>query len=179
MPVLRSDAADEDVLNVDHIIAVSDGGGNEDTNLVTSCFDCNAGKSDKPLEVIPEALQAQLEERTLRLEQMREYNEMLLEERRYIDEAVRRVSARWYDQISEPGTYSFNPQCQTSIRMFLEKLPEVDVLDAVDIAIDRIKPELNHDRDAFKYFCGICWSKIRANSGKSADRGVPFNPPSN
>lgn len=36
-------------LRVDHIFPVSAGGGNELFNLVTSCHDCNAGKSDEVL----------------------------------------------------------------------------------------------------------------------------------
>ncbi len=38
------------VLRVDHVKPVVDGGGDEPTNLVTSCFDCNAGKGPVPLE---------------------------------------------------------------------------------------------------------------------------------
>jgi len=38
------------VLRVDHVKPVSDGGGDEVTNLVTACFDCNAGKGPVPLE---------------------------------------------------------------------------------------------------------------------------------
>lgn len=34
------------LLSVDHIIPVSKGGGNEESNLITACFECNAGKSD-------------------------------------------------------------------------------------------------------------------------------------
>lgn len=34
-------------LRVDHFIAIADGGGNGEENLVTACFDCNAGKSDR------------------------------------------------------------------------------------------------------------------------------------
>lgn len=37
------------VLNVDHIRPVSDGGTNDILNLVTSCFTCNNGKSDRKL----------------------------------------------------------------------------------------------------------------------------------
>lgn len=37
------------VLEVDHIIAVGNGGTNEDLNLITSCYDCNRGKRDKIL----------------------------------------------------------------------------------------------------------------------------------
>jgi hypothetical protein len=38
------------VLRVDHVKPVAEGGGDEPTNLVTSCFDCNAGKGPVPLD---------------------------------------------------------------------------------------------------------------------------------
>lgn len=38
------------VLNVDHIHPVADGGENDILNLITSCFGCNNGKSDKKLD---------------------------------------------------------------------------------------------------------------------------------
>ena len=37
------------VLNVDHIEPVSKGGTNEILNLITSCFECNSGKSNRLL----------------------------------------------------------------------------------------------------------------------------------
>lgn len=43
-------AAPETILEVDHIKPVSKGGDNELINLVTSCRDCNRGKSDKTLD---------------------------------------------------------------------------------------------------------------------------------
>ena len=36
-------------LHVDHVVAVANGGTDEMDNLVTSCFECNLGKSDTPL----------------------------------------------------------------------------------------------------------------------------------
>ena len=39
-------------LVVDHIIPVSGGGGNDDTNLITSCRSCNAGKGKKRLTTV-------------------------------------------------------------------------------------------------------------------------------
>ncbi len=42
-------SAPDTVLEVDHIIPVSKGGDNNISNLITSCFDCNRGKSDKKL----------------------------------------------------------------------------------------------------------------------------------
>ena len=39
----------EIILEIDHIIPVFEGGSNEAINLVTSCFDCNRGKSKNSL----------------------------------------------------------------------------------------------------------------------------------
>ena len=41
--------APEVILEVDHITPVAEGGSNDLLNLVTSCRDCNSGKSDKKL----------------------------------------------------------------------------------------------------------------------------------
>lgn len=38
------------VLQVDHVVAVANGGLNEPDNLVTACGTCNLGKSDTPLD---------------------------------------------------------------------------------------------------------------------------------
>ncbi|MGE0674894.1 MAG: HNH endonuclease, partial [Methylibium sp.] len=37
------------VLQVDHILAVANGGSDDSINLITSCWECNSGKSDVPL----------------------------------------------------------------------------------------------------------------------------------
>lgn len=37
------------ILNLDHIMAVSKGGTSDVTNLITACFGCNSGKSDRKL----------------------------------------------------------------------------------------------------------------------------------
>lgn len=64
------------VLELDHVTAVSDGGGNDPLNLVTACESCNRGKADKPLGtriIRPDAdemyLQAQQEAAEIRRSQ--------------------------------------------------------------------------------------------------------------
>lgn len=42
-------SAPEVVLNVDHIIPVSKDGTNEILNLITACFECNSGKSNRTI----------------------------------------------------------------------------------------------------------------------------------
>ena len=41
------------VLELDHMVAVSNGGTNEDLNLITACYDCNRGKSANVLGAAP------------------------------------------------------------------------------------------------------------------------------
>ena len=44
--VLCGKTKKESILEIDHIIPVSKGGGNNLKNLQTLCFDCNRGKRD-------------------------------------------------------------------------------------------------------------------------------------
>lgn len=67
------------VLEVDHIVAVVDGGTNDPINLVTSCWECNRGKSDTPLGVTMTGEDPH-DRAVLMLErerQLQEYNRML------------------------------------------------------------------------------------------------------
>ena len=41
--------SDQVTLQIDHIVPVCAGGGNDETNLVTACIDCNLGKSGTPI----------------------------------------------------------------------------------------------------------------------------------
>jgi hypothetical protein len=72
------------VLNVDHIHPVSQGGGNDIINLITSCRDCNSGKSDRSLSdssVLAKQRQQleDLEERRAQLEMMVEWQRSLVD----------------------------------------------------------------------------------------------------
>lgn len=39
-------------LVIDHVMPVAEGGGNDETNLITSCWDCNAGKGKTLLDTL-------------------------------------------------------------------------------------------------------------------------------
>ena len=72
------------VLEVDHIEPVSKGGTNDILNLVTSCFDCNRGKSDRKLSDDSAITQQQeqleeINERRLQLEMMLDWRKELSE----------------------------------------------------------------------------------------------------
>lgn len=77
------ESAPKVTLELDHIEPVSKGGSNDITNLVTSCFDCNRGKSDRQLNddsVISKQHEqlAELNERKQQLEMMMEWRKELM-----------------------------------------------------------------------------------------------------
>lgn len=88
-------SAPDAVLEVDHIVPVAEGGGNEVTNLVTACFDCNRGKGARKLsdDSVIKKQKAQLDilaERREQLEMMYEWQMGLVDE---TDEQVKRIEA--------------------------------------------------------------------------------------
>ncbi len=71
----RTPENDDVVLHVDHVISVKDGGSNEKENLITSCRDCNLGKSAKSVlkrNKDAKDIEQELEDTKERLEQLRQ-----------------------------------------------------------------------------------------------------------
>lgn len=55
---------------------------------------------------------------------------------------------------------SYSRKRLQSFRQFLERLSVVDVVDAAEITAAKWR-DTSSDR-AFRYFCAVCWNKIRA-----------------
>lgn len=162
------------LLHVDHVEAVANGGSNDQTNLVTACSDCNLGKAAVPLTVVAESLERQAEEAQERAEQIRAYAEAMREARSAQDDTVGIIEEAWYGALSpHPDLiYRFPEQRIPSIKRFLSRLPVPDILDAIDVTANACarKPDLAPqvtkdasltDGNAFRYFCGVCWKKVR------------------
>lgn len=147
------------LLWVDHIIPVAEGGGNEMDNLITSCQPCNSGKGARSLTNIPKSLKDRAAEIAEQEAQIKGYAKIIkaktdrieeeswdiaaaLENREYLDEYPR-------DRLR-------------SIRHFLTVLPYHEVLEAAEITSSRWG---YIGASQFKYFCGICWKKLRDRSG--------------
>lgn len=141
------------VLEVDHVMPVSKGGDNEKENLVTSCFDCNRGKGAGVIDGSYINASDRLEEMREREEQLKAYERALKAKRRRIEKSINKVSDIFSDNFKG---WSLTDMPRRSIKKFLEYLPESEVEEAMHIACDR------KVRDAvFKYFCGVCWRKIK------------------
>lgn len=148
------------VLEVDHIIPVCDGGDNDVENLLTACFDCNRGKQGDSLTSIPVSLCEKAFEISEREEQIAGYREVLEFRKERIERDMWRVADALRPGSSENG---IRRDWLLAIKRFNEQLDLYEVLDAAEIALAR-KPFSENWR--FKYFCGICWNKIRGAEGK-------------
>lgn len=142
------------LLQVDHIVAVAEGGGNDDDNLTTACAGCNSGKGARSLKSVPQALKDRAEEISEREKQLRGYHNILEGRRQRIEDETWDVVAA----LSGKPMNTFDRRDLMSIRKFLEKLPFHDVLDSAESALARFP---YYSRTTFRYFCGICWRKIK------------------
>ncbi len=150
------------VLVVDHILPVSKGGGDEITNKITSCEACNQGKADRPLSDVPRAIESQLADQVERREQLEAYNTFLMQARERELQQVADLGHYWFNRLcDEQNKWIFGTARQSSIRTFLKRLPITELYDAIDIALARVTASFEYDDKAWRYFCGICWKRIR------------------
>ena len=156
------------VLEVDHILPVAEGGGNDVCNLVTACFDCNNGKGANCLNDTPEEIAERtadrMEARRQRAEQVRAYDKFLLAEREEANQRAEDLLHHWDDSLTGTAfeVITADRSRSTSLRVFMGKMPTADILDAMDIAIAR-QPSTNCETevDLWRYFCGVCWRAIK------------------
>jgi hypothetical protein len=140
------------LLHCDHIIAVANGGGNEEDNLVTACEPCNLGKSAVPLSAVPESLAARAARVQEAEEQLAGYSAVMEAKRQRVEADIWRIVE------ALTGEKSIKRDRYQSIKMFAERLGVHAVLEAVDATHLR---NLYSEASAFRYFCGVCWNKIR------------------
>lgn len=145
------------VLEADHVIAKSKGGLDDINNLVTSCFDCNRGKSDRSLDQVPVSLVENTRMIKEREAQYREYAKILKNVDKRINSEIDDIERIFAEAFNY--RYSFKPSFRMSVKKFINSLGLKDVQAAIEKAISKCP---DHD-DCLKYFCGICWSKIREN----------------
>lgn len=147
------------ILEVDHIHPVAEGGSNDIDNLVAACFDCNRGKRDGLLSSVPQSLSDKAEAVAEREAQVRAYYEILEARKQRVDDEMWDVADILMQRFNEDRILRTS---LASIKRFLELLPFPIVLEAMETACNRMYSRTA----AFKYFCGICWRKIKAENGE-------------
>ena len=151
-------------LEADHIEPISKGGTDDINNLITACFDCNRGKSNVPLDSIPPKVRENLASIKEREIQLIEYKKFLKKAELRIKKDINRVNDEYTEL--KPG-YEFSEKFQKiSLRRFLQLLPLEEVLDSLLIAFGRFGGDDTDEsgEQLVKYFCGICWKKIRGEN---------------
>jgi hypothetical protein len=136
------------LLEVDHIKPVSKSGDNDITNLITSCVDCNRGKSDRELSDDTVALKRkkQLDELQARREQI----EMMMDWRGTLDDIKEQEleSLLAYINSKMPG-YSVNESGSKKIKSALRKYGLSEMLECASISADQYIYKNKDDKYAF------------------------------
>lgn len=157
------------ILEIDHIVPVSKGGTNEIINLVTSCRDCNRGKSGKKLDdnsavMVQKKQMDAMQERREQLEMMVQWRQSLDEEIEIETDAIDayyRNNTRW--GVSEQG--------RLKIRRLIREFGLNEVYTACEIAVEKYyKGTVCSWQEAFNKVGGICY-----NRRKKAESGQPTN----
>lgn len=153
------------ILHVDHVVAVKLGGTNAEENLLTSCSDCNLGKSATPLDLVDAPLNLTIdEERKEKLDQIEAYRWFLQDEQFVAQKCMEDVYKRWITregQDPEKDVWNVPVKLESALRTFIKRMPLGEIIEAVDIAFDKF-PTQHWKR--FPYFCGTCWGMIKKRS---------------
>jgi hypothetical protein len=143
-------------LEIDHILPVSKGGDNSKDNLITSCFDCNRGKSSNELNTVIPTLIEKTEKIKLAQKQYLQYKSLQKKQAKIINQEISEIENIFKEVFSE---YSFQPNFILQVKVFIENIGFYEVKEAMEIACLKISDPNN----ALKYFCGIYWNKYRNN----------------
>ena len=141
------------VLNIDHIKPVSKGGKNELTNLITSCFDCNSGKSDRELsdDSAVKKQKAQLD----MLQERREQLEMMRQWQLELTNEVMTESSIVNDIVKKVSGCSLNDNGMRQANKLVKQFGLELVCEAVRIAFSTY----SDGQMAWSKVGGICWCK--------------------
>lgn len=142
------------ILHVDHITPVASGGSNVIDNLVTSCSSCNLGKGARELSDIPQSLKDKAASIKEKEAQIAGYNDVLMaKNERITNDAWDVVETLEGEEIE-----TYNKKRIASIKVFLNRMPTAEVIEAAEITNYKFS---SISGSAFRYFCGICWSKVK------------------
>lgn len=152
------------VLHIDHIEPVSKGGGNGIMNLITSCLECNAGKSDRRLNdgTVLEKRRKQLEE----LQERKEQLEMLMQWQKALLSLERdstSQAAEYWAELVHP--FHLTETGEHELSKLLHKYSITEVLEAMKIStkqyidIEDGKPTPESVNKAWDYVGRICRMK--------------------
>jgi hypothetical protein len=160
--------APDATLRIDHVVPVTLGGSDAPENLVTSCFDCNAGKSSIPADA---AIVADVAADALRwAKAIEQVGDSMMDELMRVDSAQELIDDAWSDwgtgsgenrrQIPRPDTW------RTSVTQILATGLPIDVM---IVAVGTAMASRAPNQDKWRYWCGICWRKAEELRDRAAE----------
>lgn len=163
------------LLHIDHIEPVAKGRTNDILNLITSCVDCNSGKSDRQLSdttVIDKQRQQleDLQERKEQIELMFQWQKGLLD---IDDDVTTQLADYWAEQI--PG-FSLNESGLKGLKGLKRRFDIGEIMAAMKIAVDQYveyedgKPTHESVELAWKRVGGICNTKRQEKENPAISR---------
>lgn len=152
------DKAPDVKLTVDHVIAVTLGGGDEPNNLVTACQPCNAGKSSIPVDA---ELVADVDASALLwAKAVERAAAQRIAERGATYDKIYDWSVGSWETFTNPTTGDLMPRpdgWEDTIERFLSLSLTVDDLKHyTSVAMDSSAGNAN----VWRYFCGCCWNEV-------------------
>lgn len=138
------------VLEIDHITSISQGGDDDPSNLATSCFDCNRGKSTKVLEtaIEPHDLDLDYLEAEQRLAELEKYKKL----KRKLDKATAETILTLQDFFQEQIKTSWTPEPR-DFRGLLYYHDSEQIEHA--IVLSSGQSQSNSPTEKWKYACAI------------------------
>lgn len=153
------------VLEVDHIIPKSKNGTDDFINLITSCFDCNRGKSNRQLtdRVSRADIGDEIEKLKAQEEQLKDYYKYLkkvVKSKQKISPELKIIK----EYISENMNFTLLEEGELSIKRFLRTLTVEEIIDSFEITKEK---KITDPRQFFKYACGCMHQfRIRKQEGQ-------------
>lgn len=149
------------LLQVDHIHPVADGGRNDFLNLITSCTDCNSGKSDRRLSdntILDKQRQQleQLQERKEQIEMMFQWQKGLLD---LDDDVTAQLADYWAEQASG---FNLNENGIKGLKKLRRRFEVSEIMEAMKLAAEQYleyhedKPTKESVEAAWRKVGGIC-----------------------
>jgi hypothetical protein len=125
----------QSILHVDHVVPVSKGGGDDPENLVTSCQECNGGKSNIPLNEsrLPSSARRSAADVTEQAEQLREYLAAQKELAEAREAIVDELLAHW-ERIGGDAPY----EARVALRRWIEEFSFEDLAGFIEHAVRKV-----------------------------------------
>ena len=149
------------ILEIDHIVPVSKGGGNDIMNLVTACRDCNSGKTNKRLDD-NSAIMVQKNQLDI-MQERREQLEMMIQWRASLDKELDIEADAINVYIKNNTKWEMDEEGIQATKRHIKRFGFNEVYTAWEIAISQYYNGSSYSWDkCYRMVGGICYNRRKA-----------------